>query len=450
MAKDDDPAVIRRPATSKVGIAIPAELRAGELRPAGTAWPGETTLRDFAGLGEGERVALAVAAGSWTLLRKIGGNENPPPAGAVFAGSLLRVPVPDVLSLANAMGLEGELTFSLRDATKRVHLRGGSIVFASSSLVDDRLGEQLLAQGRISRRSFDDASDECIREKKKFGKVLVERGLLTSHDLYAAVHDQIEAIVLSLFNYPEGSFAFVAQPVTVPNPIRLANSISHYVLEGVRRSDELKPALEEVSDRLSVFKPSGKTALAIADGRPGVERDVATLIDGISPVWEILARTTWSEANTLLALARLLRAGLIRRVRSEDAIPGARPANALDAASAGSLVETVNGFLRDVHRSLAVNGGNPESLGGFFDAIKPLQRGLFAGLSFESDGSLDLRKMISNFASLTESPTDAANLFREGLQDVVEFALWVASDQVSEAEAWRLSTAARALREGKT
>jgi len=113
----------------------------------------------------------------------------------------------------------------------------------------------------------------------------------------------------------------LAQPVSVANPIRLEHSISHYVLEGVRRGDELKPALEEVSDRLAVFKPSGRTALAIADGRPGMERDVATLIDGLAPVWQILAHSTWSEANTLLALARLLRAGLIRRVRQRNGSP---------------------------------------------------------------------------------------------------------------------------------
>ena len=51
--------------------------------------------------------------------------------------------------------------------------------------------------------------------------------------------------------------------------------------------------------------------------------------------------------------------------------------------------------------------------------------------------------------ALFGSAAEAAKLVREGLQDGVDFALWVVSDQVSETEAQRLSAAARALREGK-
>ena len=41
--------------------------------------------------------------------------------------------------------------------------------------------------------------------------------------------------------------------------------------------------------------------------KPGVMRDVLRLVDGTSKVWQILARSSWSENNTLLALGHLLR-----------------------------------------------------------------------------------------------------------------------------------------------
>lgn len=412
----------------------------------GVAWPGETTLRDLAGLAPDERVELTLSAGPWTVLRKLGPDEVPQFSSLVLAGTLQRLAVPDVLSLVNAMGLEGELVFTFGDAVKRVHVRGGNVVFASSSLVDDRLGEILLARGSIDRATFDDASAECVRDRKKFGRVLVDRGILSAHDVYEAVTEQVETILLSLFTYVTGTFVFTAKPVSIANPIRLPNPMSHYILEGVRLSDELHAALEQVSDRLAVLRPkSGRQALSVADGRPGVERDVAGLLDGMSPIWEVLARSTWSEANTLLALARLLRAGMIEKVRASEASLPAK----LDTAASVRLIERVNDFLRDAHRSVAAFGGNPRALSGYFDGIKPALRGLFAGTSLGHDGSLDAARIAGNLGAQPGTPAEQNKLLREGLQEVVEFALWVASDQVPEKDAMRLADEARNVREGQ-
>lgn len=413
----------------------------------GTAWSGESTLRDFALLAPGERVEVALTAGPWTVLRKLKTDEAPEAAEVVMAGDLRRLAVPDVLSLVHSTGLEGELTFVFDDATKRIAVRGGNVVFASSTLTDDRLGELLLAKGRITREVFDDASQECTRDRRKLGRVLLDRNILSAHDLYLAVTEQVESILLSLFTYQSGSFAFAVRPLRIATPVRLPFGMSHYILEGVRLSDELRDALSQVSDRLAVFKPSGREALAVADGRPGVERDVAALLDGISAVWEVLARSTWSEANTLLALARLLRARLIERVA--PAVAEAQAASPQDdGASITALVESVNGFLRDAHRSLGASGADPAALAGFFDSMKPHLRGLFAGIRLAEDASLDAARVVQNAERLPGTPSERKQLVRAGLQEVVEFALWVASDQVPAKDAERLDATARRVRGG--
>ena len=141
----------------------------------GTAWKGESTLKDFANLGPNERVEHALTTGAWTLMRKLAPDEVPEPVSLVMAGSLAKLAVPDVLSLVHAIGVEGELVFTFPDATKKLFLRGGSVVFASSTQLDDRMGEILLAKGHIDRKTFDAASVECMRDRKKFGRVLVEK-----------------------------------------------------------------------------------------------------------------------------------------------------------------------------------------------------------------------------------------------------------------------------------
>jgi hypothetical protein len=448
----DDPAFALNTPRSGTPVAKPGtgSSAAAANAAAATAWSGESTVRDFASLAGGERLSVALAAGPWIVARRLAPDEAPPLSAVVFAGTLSRMAVPDILSIAHAAGIEGELTFVLPDATKRVFMHGGSIVFATSTLVDDRLGEHLLSRGRLPRREFEAASHECTSSGKKLGRVLVERGLLSTADLFLAIREQIESIVLSLFTYSMGTVVFSGGPLSITNPVRLPNSIEHYVLEGVRRSDELKQPLEEVSDRLAVFKPSGRAGLTIADGRPGMERDVAALVDGVSAVWEVLARSAWSQANTLLALARLLRAGVIARVAAEESAAGARSPASRDVSGEGAaaLVERVNAFLREASRALSASGGAPRAASAFLESVKPAHRALFARVRFGDDGALDAAVIAANFRGVPGSPAEASRLLRDALQDMVEFVLWVASDQVPEIERARLALAASDLRKG--
>ena len=121
----------------------------------------------------------------------------------------------------------------------------------------------------------------------------------------------------------------------------------------------------------------------------------------------------------------------------------------LDTGAAAALIERVNDFLRDAHRSVSAFGGDPKAFAGYFDTIKPTLRGLFAGTRLGIDGALDTARIAGNLGAQPGTPGEATKLLREGLQEVVEFALWVASDQVPEKDAMRLAAAARNVREGQ-
>lgn len=401
------------------------------------------SIREATGFAEEDRVALGLRAGPWALLKRLTPPDTGEAIGLVVAGTIARTPIPDVLSLVHSIGQEGELVFSFPDATKRLYLRNGNIVFASSTLLDDRLGEMLMAKGRLDRQTFADASKETSASKK-FGRVLIERGILTAHDLYDAVRDQIESIVHSLFAYTDGTFFFSAHPIVLSNPIRLPHPMAHYILEGVRRNDELRASLESVNDRLVVLR---KTDVALeeahAEGHPGMLRDVLALVDGAAPVWQIIARSTWSEVNTVLALARLLRAGAVDRVPLADAQDVPTPPPQIPPEHHISDVAT---FLREVSASIKRAGGDVSALAEYFDSVKPDFRGIFAGVMLQPDGSIDSR-IISYNVKRSGDAAEAGRLLRAGLQDLLEFALWVAADQLPYEEASRLVSSAARLRE---
>ncbi|MCL4558543.1 MAG: hypothetical protein M1491_07940 [Deltaproteobacteria bacterium] len=84
----------------------------------------------------------------------------------------------------------GIILFDLADAQKVVYIKSGEVVFARSSINDERLGETLCRMGKLTVGELDRASKE-ITPQRKLGKILIENGHITSRDLWLGVRRQI-------------------------------------------------------------------------------------------------------------------------------------------------------------------------------------------------------------------------------------------------------------------
>lgn len=102
----------------------------------------------------------------------------------------------------------GALEVSAGGVRKKVFLQDGRVVFAGSTDRNDRLGEMLIRRGILSVPDFYAASSS-VTPGKRFGTVLVERGLITPDQLVWSVKEQVKDIVFSLFSLPDGDCAFV-------------------------------------------------------------------------------------------------------------------------------------------------------------------------------------------------------------------------------------------------
>ena len=91
-------------------------------------------------------------------------------------------------------------------------------MFASSNLPNDRLGEILLREGKITVEEYE-ASIKAITKGKRQGKVLVEMGALSPKDLWEGVQFQVQEIVYSIFQWDEGQFHF--EESTLPEKERI-------------------------------------------------------------------------------------------------------------------------------------------------------------------------------------------------------------------------------------
>ena len=99
----------------------------------------------------------------------------------------------------------GILAVSSGDAVKGLFFQTGRIVFASSTEDQDKLGENLIRQGRINRDEFAGAFQRAREGGHRLGHELVGAGVITPDELPRLVMHHVRKLALSLFTWTEGS-----------------------------------------------------------------------------------------------------------------------------------------------------------------------------------------------------------------------------------------------------
>ncbi|MCH7781403.1 MAG: DUF4388 domain-containing protein, partial [Acidobacteria bacterium] len=127
----------------------------------------------------------------------------------------------------------GQIHFDYKEVRKTVYLDKGRIVFAGSNRQDDRLGELLLRQGRITLADLEHAASQ-IHTGKRIGTLLVESGALSPEHLVDGVLVQVKRTVLELFDWEEGEYRFEEGPLPTEELITLNMSTGELLLSGIR------------------------------------------------------------------------------------------------------------------------------------------------------------------------------------------------------------------------
>ena len=153
----------------------------------------------------------------------------------VQEGSLATKDITDLVQQLYEQRWTGLLTLSHRGLVRRLAVREGRLIFAQSSNPDDRLGERLLRQGRISLQQYLEAG-RAVTRGRRLGGVFVETGVLSPKDLMRAVTEQAEDVIYGAFQWTEGRYRL--QPgLDSAETITLRMSTPDLIAEGLRRVD---------------------------------------------------------------------------------------------------------------------------------------------------------------------------------------------------------------------
>jgi len=178
--------------------------------------------------------------------------------GAAVA-DLSRALVADEIARVRNERWSGVLALSQGEVSKGLYFLEGEIVFAASTVEEDRLGACLFRAGRLSESQFRTAMREVEASGYPLGYVLVESRILTPQELSGALAAQVERIVLSVLRWTSGSLRRERMDRPIPADQALDLSTNRLLLLGMRLfpdAERLERALGDTARRLRRVSPA--------------------------------------------------------------------------------------------------------------------------------------------------------------------------------------------------
>jgi tetratricopeptide (TPR) repeat protein len=148
---------------------------------------------------------------------------------------LAKTPIAETLCSLSTARKSGDLQVQSAKTVKTLFFDHGRLVFAASNLRKDRLGEALVALGRITDEQYRKAVALLTGERKRrFGEALVQAGVLEKGEVGRSVARQVKRIVLSVFSFTEGVSSFEERRSAIPLEYMVSLSLHQLLYEGIR------------------------------------------------------------------------------------------------------------------------------------------------------------------------------------------------------------------------
>lgn len=276
-------------------------------------------------------------------------------------GGLLRdYRVADILIGFQRTPLTGTLIFKSGSIIKKVYVKNGDMIFASSSEKEDGLADVLLREGIITLDQYNNSVTGMNKTGQEQGAVLVRLGYLRPEELVTAVKYCVEEIIRSLFLLKTGSFSFEASPLPKQEIITLKLSAATLIYFGVRRAI----ARGQFKDEL----PSVECVPFFSDNPMDLFQDLkldvtgkktASLIDGKTSIKDIFHIAGLDEFEILKSIYALMSARVIE-IPGEGRKDTEIPREIIDDAFERGADEEMDSQLREMIEQMH---GNFESLG---------------------------------------------------------------------------------------
>jgi hypothetical protein len=346
--------------------------------------------------------------------------EGAVPPRVLMSGEIVsRMTVLEIINGIANLNWRGELHVYAPDAWRMLVIDQGALKHATSDHPDDRLGEVLYRLGALSRAQLEGILREMTPERR-FGSIVVERGLIKHEKLFHYLQRQSEQIFYASLLVSEGTYMFVAPDEQgTPPPTTIHLPLQGLLMEGVQRIDEMALFRQRIPNMQACPE------VHPVQGRVSLDQKAMTVLmycDGTRNIEEIARSTGLGEFETLKTIYHLIQVGqMVLRTGPK-----------VDQDAVRHLVGQFNDVMRDIFAAIATYGGIEQTRSTLAAWISNTGYAPFFGESVDEDGALDANRVVTALeAAPAEHPLEALH---QALHELAAFALfsattWLPRDQ---------------------
>jgi hypothetical protein len=318
----------------------------------------------------------------------------------------------DIVSLASQSGWRGELIVLAEAGNRSFFFDGGTIIAATTTVPEERLGETLYRFGIITREQLETIVAATAQSGKRLGEVAVEMNIVSAERLFAMMAQQVEEVFFAAVHVSDGAFYFFDRFDEKNILRRHSLNAGGLLLEAARRMDEMRFFREKVPNDQYIPVP-------VAGKKPTDDlAKVFEVCDGKKSIADIGRATGQLEFDVTRAVFQLVSSGCVTVLAPRPQGPEA-------------IVEMFNPALAAVHERCDAAGKGTEIRDGLsrFATGGGVYDPLFMGAGPLQDGTLKPDRIGRNIAALAGEDPDAWLV--ELMNDYVGFAVFQAESILS-------------------
>jgi uncharacterized protein DUF4388 len=353
----------------------------------------------------------------------------------IIRGSLEESTVPELLRSVSKNKESGVLTCYIREYTKRIFMEKGQIVFATSTCMDDRLGEFLLRSGRITVRSFLDAT-KVVRPGRRLGAILCENQMLSADELIDGVRDQVRHIIISIFDCVKGTYELLLKPNDTQEMILLNSPTEDIIFDGIKSITSWSRISKGIGSFSSVLLPGPDAPKIILNLTLSPEEShlISLIEKGHFTVEEICSMSYLTNFETCRLLWALQLIGAViespESIETQADLTRYVPSSSDVEADLHDLLESYNNIYSCIYEYAQQKLGDEEADRFAIKAVTQVQDtmpNVTRSLRFDTYGRLDFDTILKNLSPISES--ERFELLGSALEEIV-YALQAEADAV--------------------
>lgn len=316
----------------------------------------------------------------------------------------------------------GVLNILVNYNTKSLYFDHGELVFAKSSLIDDRLGEVMYREGQITLEKMAGSAVEVTRERK-FGQVLLESGEYNSTDLWDFLKLQVKEIFQSLFLSDGVYYSLSPNAETPVISVILEQSTERLIQSAASFSQMFRGFKSRVELDSKISLSMDISEISVDDGT--YLADIIELISRCNTISELLESSKLSADNTLINLLRMVVRQYVEIEHLEDNVSVAKEYT-------GSQRE-LKGCIDSYHVVLktAVNAFNQENVAFPFEDLDRFVNRLYDAtmtpVFLKADGMI-ASESVRNLYEKGRGSIEQQEEIIWGLRGLIQFVLQVTGD----------------------